>query len=197
MRHLVVTGHPAEHSFTMAMARAYAETLERHGHETRFRDLYRMGFDPVLPAAELSPGHAPAAAVAAAQQDILSADALAVFYPIWWMSMPAILKGYVDRVFARGFAYESRGGMVRGLLGGRKCVLVTASGAPLSRLVESGRWQAAEMLQDTHIFRAAGFDLLEHLHFDEVAPGMDGDVAERHLARVRACARQHFGGAAP
>ncbi len=48
------------------------------------------------------------------------------------------------------------------------------------------------VLQDTHVFRSTGFELLEHLHFDEIAPQLSEAVAERHMARVRDCARRHF-----
>jgi len=195
MRHLIVVAHPAEDSFTLALTRAYAAELERPGHTQRTYDLYRTGFNPVLSAPELLPvgaDHPVSADVAQAQDDIRGADALTVLYPIWWMSMPAMMKGYIDRVFARGFAYESLGGIVHGLLSGKKAVLITISGAPLPVLVESGRWGALEVLQDTHIFRAAGFELLEHLHFDEVAPHISLGTFERHLARVRSCAMRHF-----
>jgi NAD(P)H dehydrogenase (quinone) len=77
-------------------------------------------------------------------------------------------------------------------LSGKKAVLITISGAPLPLLVASGNWNAVQVLQDTHIFRSAGFDLLEHLHFDEVAPNLPNATAEQHMARVRSCARQHF-----
>ena len=194
MNHLIVVAHPAEDSFTMGLARAYAAELDALGHTRRICDLYRMGFDPVLAAAELSPGHAAGAEVAQAQADLVAADVLTVVYPLWWMAMPAMLKGYVDRVFARGFAYESRSGIVHGLLAGKKAVMITVSGAPLPVLVANGKWQAAEVLQDGHIFRSAGFDLLEHLHFDEVTPQLPAAIAERHMARVRACARRHFAG---
>ena len=50
--------------------------------------------------------------------------------------MPAMMKGDIDRVFARGFAYESLGDIVHGLLSGKKAVLITISGAPLPVLVE-------------------------------------------------------------
>ncbi len=66
-------------------------------------------------------GSAPADVVQA-QQDIAAAEVVTVIYPLWWLSMPAILKGYVDRVFARGFAYESQNSHVRGLLTGRENV---------------------------------------------------------------------------
>ncbi len=195
MKHLVVVAHPVEDSLTMALARAYAAELLALGHGERIYDLYRMGFSPVLTAAELTPagaGGGPAADVARAQDDLRAADALTVIYPLWWLSMPAMMKGYVDRVFARGFAYDSKDGVVNGLLAGKKAVLITLSGAPLPLLAKSGGWNAVQALQDTHVFRSSGFDLLEHLHFDEIAPNLAEGRAEQHLASVRACARRHF-----
>jgi len=197
MKHLIIVAHPVENSFTMGLARSYAAELARLGHSLQTCDLYRMGFNPVLAGSELVPvsGDHPASAdVLQAQDDIRAADALSVIYPLWWLSMPAIMKGYIDRVFARGFAYESHGGVVRGLLGGKKSVLITISGAPLPLLVKSGNWNAVQVLQDTHIFRSAGFELLEHLHFDEVVPQLPKAIAEQHMVRVQACARQHFPG---
>jgi NAD(P)H dehydrogenase (quinone) len=195
MKHLLVVAHPVEGSFTMGLAHAYAAELESIGHSQRTYDLYRMGFNPVLSAQELVPvsaDHPASADVAQAQRDILSADALTVIYPLWWLSMPAMLKGYIDRVFARGFAYEAQNGIVRGLLSGKKSVLVTISGAPLSQLIRSGDWKAVQDLQDIHILRNAGFELLEHVHFDNVVPHLSVAIVEQHMARVRWCVRQHF-----
>lgn len=195
MKHLIVVAHPVESSFNMALARAYASELEALGQRQRTCDLYRMNFNPVLAAEELgpsSPVHPVSADVVEAQAAVLAADVLAVIYPLWWNSMPAMMKGYIDRIFARGFAYESRNGVVHGLLSGRKAILITTSGAPLPSLEKSGDWRAVQVLQDTHIFRSTGFQLIEHVHFDNIAPQMPQATAERHLARVRACAREHF-----
>lgn len=74
--------------------------------------------------------HPVSADVATAQDDIRFADVITVIYPLWWLSMPAMMKGYVDRVFARGFAYESHSGVTQGLLATKKAVLMTISGAP-------------------------------------------------------------------
>ena len=179
MKHLVIVAHPRDDSLTMCLAHAYVEELAAQGHQHTLHDLYRLEFGPPE--------------VLQAQQDIESADALTVIYPLWWLSMPAILKGYIDRVFARGFAFESRQGQVHGLLTGKKCVLVTLSGSPLPLLAGSGQWNAVKMLQDTHVFRAVGFDLLEHLHFDHIEPGLPATAVQEHVARVRRCAREHFG----
>ncbi len=195
MKHLIVAAHPAEDSFTMGLTRSYAAELERLGHSQRTYDLYRMGFNPVLATSELLPASADrpvSADLVQAQDDIRAADALTVIYPLWWLSMPAMMKGYIDRVFARGFAYESHNGIVHGLLAGKKSVLITISGAPLPLLVKSGNWNAVQVLQDTHIFRSAGFELLEHLHFDEVVPHLPTATGEEPMERARSCARQHF-----
>jgi NAD(P)H dehydrogenase (quinone) len=195
MKHVVVVAHPAAESFTMALTRTYTAELEQLGHSQRTYDLYRMGFNPVLAAQELLPitTDRPASPdVVKAQDDIRAAAAVTLIYPLWWLSMPAMMKGYVDRVFARGFAYESHEGIVRGLLTGKKAVLMTVSGAPLPLLVKSGNWNAVQVLQDTHVLRSTGFELLEHLHFDEIVPNLSNVVTDRCMARVRDCAREHF-----
>jgi NAD(P)H dehydrogenase (quinone) len=195
MQHLIVVAHPLQDSITMKLARAYALELQQLGHSQRTHDLYRMGFNPVLGAHELEPlsiGHAADADVAQAQQDVCNADALTVIYPLWWATMPAMMKGYIDRVFARGFAYQARDGVTKGLMDGKRCVLITLSGSPLSMLLDNGEWKAMYTLQDAHIFRSSGFELLEHLHFDKVEPPTAAEVVEHSLARVRSCARRHF-----
>lgn len=194
-KHLIVAAHPVEDSFTMSLTRAYLGELIRVGHDVRVHDLYRMGFNPVLSARELTEGsdaHVRMADVVIAQENVLAADVVTVIYPLWWMAMPAMMKGYIDRVFSRGFAYETQPGGAHGLLGGRRAVVVTVSGAPLASFVEDGSWQAVQQLQDTHIFRAAGFDLIGHLHFDEVGPTMLPSAAATDLARVREFVRGHF-----
>ena len=195
MKHLVIVAHPRTDSLTMQLARTYVDELAASGHGHTLHDLYRMEFDPVLTSTEIAQTEIRCTppVVLQAQQDIEAAEAVTVIYPLWWLSMPAILKGYIDRVFARGFAYRSYGGQVQGLLTGRKCVLVTLSGAPLPLLAGTGRWDAVTMLQDAHVFRAVGFELLEHLHFDRVEPGLPAATVKEQLARVRQCAHDHFG----
>lgn len=188
MHHLIVVSHPAERSFTLSVAHAYAETLEQLSQQWQTHDLYRMGFDPVLPAAELG-GPSTDPAVREAQDAVRAADAIAFIYPLWWLAMPAMLKGYIDRVFARGFAYDMERGGMRGLLTPKRAVLITLSGAPMSALVESGDWNALRTLQDRHIVQAAGLELMAHLHLDEIGPALTTFAADEHLERVRTCAR--------
>jgi len=193
LKHLIVVAHPLPDSVTMKLARSYALELEVLGHEWVMHDLYRLGFDPVLGFNELEPMAESPADVRAAQAAVTECGALTVIYPLWWASMPAILKGYVNRVFARGFAYEGQGGATRGLLRGRSCVLVTLSGSPLTLLHDNGEWRAIRILQDLHIFRSSGFTILEHLHFDLIEPPTPHGALAEYIERARDCARRHFG----
>ena len=122
MKHLSLVAQPVEDSLTMTLARAYRDELVALGQPCQLFDLYRTGFDPVLSADEIGPRTAQrpvAADVARAQAAVLAADAMAVIYPLWWLAMPAMMKRYVDRVLARGFADEVRVGVARGLMNGK------------------------------------------------------------------------------
>jgi NAD(P)H dehydrogenase (quinone) len=176
----------------MKLARSYALELETLGHTWAMHDLCRQRFDPVLTPNELEPSPESPSDVRAAQAAVAGCNALCVVYPLWWASMPAILEGYIDRVFARGFAYQGESGTTQGLLAGRSCVLVTLSGSPLSLLHETGEWSAIQMLQDAHIFRSRGFAVLEHLHFDLVEPPTPRATLAAHIECVRACVHRNF-----
>jgi NAD(P)H dehydrogenase (quinone) len=192
VKHLIVVAHPRPASFTASLARAYGATLASLGHGVGVRDLYALGFNPVLGPDELAPGRAPAADVAREQQEIAAADALAVFYPLWWGSMPAMLKGYIDRVLSDGFAYEFGSGGMHGLLQWKKSVIVTLSAAPAALLDRTGDWDAIRVLQDAHIFRTCGLEVIAHEHFGEIVPDLPEKTALEHLDRIRALARAHF-----
>lgn len=190
MKHLIVVAHPNPKSFTHALVEAYAGELAAMGHEVILRDLYAIGFDPVLHPSEVN---ARGAQDAQAEQALLkAADATAFFYPLWWASMPAILKGYIDRVFAHGIAYDFQGPMMHGLLTGKTNLLVTVSAAPRAILQKTGAWDAIQAIQDSHIFHSVGLTLADHLHFGEVIPGLDATTAHRHIETVRAAAHRHF-----
>jgi len=129
MRVLVVFAHPVEESFGSAIYRRLVEGLERNGHEVRGLDLYAQGFDPVMSATHRRDYHTPghnAAHVADQLEHLRWAEALIFVYPTWWYSLPAMLKGWIDRVWVPHVTFELPSGLqpVRGkmhnirLLGG-------------------------------------------------------------------------------
>lgn len=128
---LVILGHPARHSLCGALAERYAEGARQRGASVQTLALGELAFDPVLRAGYRTP-QALEDALAQAQQAILHARHLAFVYPVWWGAMPALLKGFVDRVFLPGFAFRYRDGSARWdrLLAGRAADLLVTMDAP-------------------------------------------------------------------
>ena len=134
-RALVVHCHPSPDSFTAASLAAVRRGLDAAGAEVRVRDLYAEGFEPELTADEhrthVEPGVAPELADHAA--DLRWCDLLVLVYPTWWSGQPAMLKGWFDRVWAAGVAWELAEGASRitpRLRGVRRLVAVTSHGSP-------------------------------------------------------------------
>ncbi|HEX6866382.1 MAG TPA: NAD(P)H-dependent oxidoreductase [Caulobacteraceae bacterium] len=152
------------------------------------RDLYRMGFDPRLQADEV-PDHAGFAAaddVKAERALIGDADVFAFVYPLWFNAPPAMLKGYIDRVFGMGFGYGMGQGGNRPLLTGRRMISITSSGAPSRWLEQTGAWEAIRNLFDEHLAAVCGFTLVGHVHFDGITPGITEEAVEQCANAVKA-----------
>lgn len=135
---LVILAHPDPASLNHALARAVVERLTGNGHAVAFHDLYAEGFDPLLPAAEI-PRDAPLAPVLAAHcRELAEAGGIVIVHPNWWGMPPAILTGYVDRVFRPGLAYafvegDSGEGAPMGLLKARAAVVINTSNTAAER----------------------------------------------------------------
>ncbi len=104
---LLLLGHPQSDSFCAALATAYAQAARDRGAEVRELRLAALQFNPVLLVGfrgeqPLEPD------LVAAQASIQWAEHLVFVYPTWWGSMPALLKGFIDRVFLPGFAFRYR-----------------------------------------------------------------------------------------
>jgi putative NADPH-quinone reductase len=108
MRALVIYCHPRPESFTAAVRDTVLDRLAAAGAEVRLIDLYACGFQPALTAAEHAgyldcPGNR--APVAQDCADLAWADALIFVYPTWWYGLPALLKGWLDRVLLPDVAF--------------------------------------------------------------------------------------------
>ena len=136
MRVLVIYAHPLGDSFDAALHRAVLAALRRGGHEVDDCDLYAEGFDPVLSAAERRAYNTPTpdlSGVAEHVARVRAAEGLVLCFPTWWYGMPAILKGYFDRVWAQGVAFrlaDGGGAILPGLTNIRKVWVVTTYGSP-------------------------------------------------------------------
>ena len=134
MRVLVVFAHPLDDSFAAALRDTVVETLKARGHMVDLCDLYRQSFDPVLSAHErraYKDTSENASNVADQVQSLRQAEGIILVFPSWWYGMPAILKGYFDRVWLPGVAFEFGPQTIRPLLTGiRLFGVVTTTGAP-------------------------------------------------------------------
>ena len=140
MRVLVVYSHPDPDSLVAAALARALTGLSTGGHEVRVTDLYDDGFEPAMTADErlshAEPGVAPELQRYA--DDLAWAEALVLVYPTWWSGQPAILKGWIDRVWVAGVAWELPEGadLVRPRLHNvRRIVAVTTHGS--SKLINA------------------------------------------------------------
>jgi len=138
MKLLIVLAHPDPGSLNHALAQAVRDDLREAGHEVVFHDLYAERFDPVLLADEVPEhGHIPAV-IQKHGDDLRSADGIVVVHPNWWGQPPAILKGWIDRVFRPGLAYrfkegDSGEGIPIGLLRAKAAVVLNTSNTEARR----------------------------------------------------------------
>ena len=143
MKCLVVVAHPLADSLCHALARTAVATLTADGHEVEVEDLCAAGFPPALTAAERRSYYGPSFDMAAVQvqaERLLAAEALVLVFPTWWFGFPAVLKGWFDRVWAPGIAYDHASdlGLIRPRLHGlRRTLAITSLGSPwwVDRLV--------------------------------------------------------------
>ena len=198
MQHALIVAHPNPKSFVTSLAVAYGEAAESLGHKTIMRDLYGMGFDPCLKADEIptATGYAPRPDIVGERVILRDIDVFALFYPFWLNAPPAMLKGYLDRVFGMGFAYGKGKFGNEPLLTGRKLISFTASGAPTEWVMKTGAWEAVRNLFDEHVAAVCGLQIADHIHFGGIVPGIRSDVVLRHQQSVRDVVARQFGSVA-
>ncbi len=134
MRALVIYCHPNPESLSAAALGRVIIGLSAADHEARVTDLYVDGFDPTLSSDERRNHKVPGvtAGLQRYADDLAWAEALVLVYPTWWSGQPAMLKGWIDRVWVAGVAWELPDGanVLRPLLTNiRKIVVVTTHGS--------------------------------------------------------------------
>jgi NAD(P)H dehydrogenase (quinone) len=205
MRALIVHAHHEQQSFNGAMTREAVAALTEAGHEVVVSDLHAMNFDPVsdrrnfltvADATRLSQqteerhasavnGYAPD--LQAEMDKVAWCDVLIFQFPIWWLGLPAILKGWVDRVFAVGRAYGGGRWFDHGWLVGKRAMCSVTLGGDDRAYSPIGLYDSIEnTLFPIHrgIFGFVGFTVIEP--FVVYAPGRITDEERRdYLARYR------------
>lgn len=148
MNALLVYAHPEPLSFNASLRDTTVRTLEQLGYEVEVSDLYAMNFDPVASRCDftdcldpdvlnisLEQRHAArtgtlSPVISQQLKSLQRADLLILQFPLWWFGMPAILKGWIDRVFVSGVVYGRSAQFERGKFLGKRALICTTTGAP-------------------------------------------------------------------
>jgi len=197
MKFLCVLAHPEPASFTASLAHYGMRALEEEGHVVDVADLYAMQFDPVSDRRNFMEPFDPtrfdqqaeerfASANAGFSPDLQremdrlsSCDVLVLQFPIWWLGMPAIMKGWIDRVFVIGRTYGGGRWFDRGMMGGKKAMLAVTIGGTKEAYSNDGIYgPALDVMRPINhgILAFCGFEVVEP--FIAFAPGRKSD-AER------------------
>jgi len=181
MKVFIVFAHPEPKSFNGALLLHAVETLEAAGHEVVVSDLHAMGWNPVSDRANFttvanadylklqdeeihaSKNDGFAADVKAEMEKLFWCDFLILQFPLWWFGLPAIMKGWADRVLACGVAYGGGKWYDRGVFSGKKAMLSLTTGGPSTSFSSDGLSGEINALLNpiNHgILRFCGFDVL-------------------------------------
>jgi NAD(P)H dehydrogenase (quinone) len=181
-RALIVHAHPEPTSFAAAQLQAAVASLGGAGHEVEVIDLYAQQWPPVLDRDEFAVADGPfkpqaeqmRAAADGTLDDavrthldrVLAADLLVLSFPLWWFSMPAILKGWVDRVFVMGALFGGDLGLFdRAAMRGKRAVVLVTTGGPAESFTTGGAFGAMEDFL-FHIHRG----MLEFVGYEVLSP---------------------------
>ncbi len=161
MKHLIIYSHLNPNSFTKAIVDQVEKTAKEKGDEVKIIDLYGDKFNPILEFPDIEymfMGKEVPDDVKKYQELITWADHLTVVYPLWWAQMPAMLKGFIDRVFSNGYAFEYGESGAKGLLEGKTAKLYICTGNPGEYYEQSGMYDAQRRINDAGVFGFCGID---------------------------------------
>lgn len=169
MQHLIIYAHPNQDSLNSQFKKTVVQELETQGHEIIVRDLYRINFNPILSSDDIV-GQISGELeddIVREQKFLTWADAITFIHPIWWTGLPAILKGYIDRVFTYGFAYRYDEGIQKGLLKGKPTIIINTQGKSHQEYRAIGMDKALKLTSETGVYTYCDLDVKKHFFFGQ------------------------------
>ncbi|MEI7487430.1 MAG: NAD(P)H-dependent oxidoreductase [Chryseobacterium sp.] len=178
MKHLIIYAHRNENSLNHHLLETVIESLESEKHEIVIRDLNMINYNPVLSLEDMQGQRmGKVSDDIKTEQDYISwAEHITFIYPIWWTGMPAIMKGYIDRVFSYGFAYRYDQGVQKGLLTDKQTVIINTHGKSNEEYERIGMDKALSLTSDKGIFTYCGFEINQHFFFDKADKATPEDL---------------------
>ena len=183
---LIVFAHPKAECFNRAVLDRVASTLTKEGHEVRVADLYAEGFQPALTPDDFAQYEDTdmRADVRAEQDRVDWCDALVFVFPLWWGSLPAILKGWIDRVVTYGWAWDDLSDPTTGKLRGRKVLVLSTAGASDSEMKKLGYDTAVQRQLGTGTLELCGITEIKVRMFPDLHEGTPKHVSTGYLQEV-------------
>ncbi len=191
MKHLIIYVNPEVESFSHRILETVKDYSLEKGHEVEVRDLYAMNFNPVLSLKEIKAldkdGSVPDD-VKQEQKYLDWAEVVTFIYPIWW-EIPAMMKGYFDRVFSYEYAYVYTEDGPKGLLGDKKVFRLNSMGTHREVYEENGLRRDYESVIDEGILQSTGMKVVESRLFGP-SPRKNKELGDKYLEEVKSIISQ-------
>jgi NAD(P)H dehydrogenase (quinone) len=192
MNALIIYANYKQHSFNNAIKNVLAETFHKNSSSVVIRDLYDIKFNPVLSREDLESIDQAIYPVDIMEEQkfIEWADTICFVYPIWWSGMPAILKGYIERVFLEGFAFNFVDGKAVPKLKNKKVMLFNTTGSKLF-FEDELHHKALNLITEQNIFAFCGMDVIEHKYYQSVSKASN-EQRTKYLSEVEETVLKHI-----
>lgn len=174
MNYLIITSHPYDGSFNASIKTVAEQAISKKGHNVNVIDLIEDGFSPVMTGDDLkmwSQGKCNDPMVEKYQREIQKSDVIVFPFPIWWGAMPAVLKGFCDKVLLPGWAYRyGDNGEMIGMLTGKKAIVITTMETPIQVFNDYFNNPVnGAFIKDT--LQVCGLDVAKHMEIDKIVSG--------------------------
>ncbi|MDE1549300.1 NAD(P)H-dependent oxidoreductase [Jeotgalibaca caeni] len=193
MKALIIYAHPRKESFSYALLTRVTAALEKKNYEVEVRDLYAMNFNPILNESDMiytknqefvRENSEYPEDVKVEQKLIEESELLIYLFPIWWNGMPAIMKGYIDRVFQHGFAYSFTSEDPKQRFAGKRALFLTPTGQPQSDDGEDTKiTKAIKTLTSEWLFNSIDVEIIDHVFYGRV-PYLSREELEKYLVET-------------
>jgi NAD(P)H dehydrogenase (quinone) len=207
----IVFAHPEQRSFNGYLAQLARNTFAENGRAVTFSDLYALEFDPCESARHYRVRHDPRCFDAQAEQhfnweaglvpaqvkkevdSIFWADLLVFQFPLWWFGLPAILKGWMDRVFVYGGLYSAFRRYERGVCQGKRALMCVTAGSPESACLHNGREGDTNLILWPSLFALhyVGFTVLKPFVIYGARGGLVGPAVKTQKQYLRNRAQEY------
>lgn len=199
MKILVVFSHPIRRSFTGDVMDRFVLGLREAGHEVEIADLYREGFQPIMQEEDFVQFYdKPMPADVLREQERFEwCEAFTLIFPIWWWSFPAMLKGWIERVFSAGWAFKLTEDPEGSMLDSRRALVLCCAGGSRQMFTKYGTYDALRNMIEIGVMdycgvTDVGFEVLHKARYTAELTEEAKAIREEHLQTAYRLGREYF-----